>query len=57
MLFPSVDGQPPQATAPEELVEMLDESKENIGKAVGGTIQKTTVVTQATEGPAKGKTS
>ena len=58
MLFPSVDGQVPKVTAPEEVVQMVDETKDDIEKAVGGTIQKTFVVPEerVTDKPTKGKT-
>lgn len=58
MLFPTVDGQAPQVTAPEDVVKMVDKTKDNIEKAVGGTIQKTSVVPEVrvTDKPKKGKT-
>ena len=58
MLFPSVDGQAPQVTAPNEVVKMVDKTKDNIEKAVGGTIQKTSVAPEGrvTDKPKKGKT-
>ena len=55
MLFPSVDGQAPEITEPNELVQMVSESKESIGNAVGATIQRITVVQPATEKPTDGK--
>ena len=55
MLFPSVDGQAPEITEPDELVEMVSESKESIGNAVGAAIQRITVVQPATEKPTDGK--
>ena len=55
VLFPSVDGQAPEITEPDELVEMVSESKESIGNAVGATIQRITVVQPATEKPTDGK--
>ena len=59
MLFPSVDGQAPEITEPNELVEMVNESKESIGNAVGATIQRIAVVPElvnpATEKPTDGK--
>ena len=55
VLFPSVDGQAPQITEPNELVEMVSESKESIGNAVGATIQRITVVQPATKKPTDGK--
>jgi len=39
ILFPSVAGQPPQVTSPEDVVQMVEETKEIIEKAVGGKIQ------------------
>ena len=57
VLFPSVDGQAPEIAEPGELVEMVSESKESIGKALGATIQRVTVVPEAqlaTEKPTAG---
>ena len=53
-----MDGQTPQVTAPEDVVQMVDKTKDNIEKAVGGTIQKTSVVPEGrvTDKPEKGKT-
>ena len=58
VLFPSVDGQVPQVTAPEEVVQMVDETKVNIEKAVGRTIKKTSVVPEekVKDKPTNGKT-
>ena len=47
MLFPSVDGQTPEIAEPGEIVGMVSESKESIGKALGATIQRVTVVPEA----------
>ncbi|XP_073243933.1 low-density lipoprotein receptor-related protein 4-like [Porites lutea] len=47
VLFPSVDGQTPEIAEPGKLVEMVSESKESIGKALGATIQRVTVVPEA----------
>ena len=44
VLFPSVDGQTPEIAEPGELVEMVSESKESIGKTLGATIQRVTAV-------------
>lgn len=57
VLFPSVEGQPPQVTPAQEVVQVVDESKEIIEKDVGGEIHKTSVVLEgkATEKPTKGK--
>ena len=57
VLFPAVDGQTPEIAEPGELVEMVSESKESIGKTLGATIQRVTVVPEAqlaTEKPTDG---
>ena len=43
VLFPSVDGQVPRPLSPTELVRILQENKETIGEAVGGTITRITI--------------
>ena len=43
VLFPSVDGKAPQPCKPEKLVQMVNKNKEVLQKAIGGSIQRTTV--------------
>jgi len=43
VLFPSVDGKAPQPSKPEELVQMVNENKKDLGKAVGGSIDRITI--------------
>ena len=55
--FPPWTDKPPEIAEPGELVEMVSESKERIGKALGATIQRVTVVPEAqleTEKPTDG---
>ena len=43
VLFPSVDGQAPRPSPPNDLVQMVNEDKENFEKAVGGTVKRITI--------------
>ncbi len=40
ILFPSVEGQAPQPMSSVEIIHMVNENKESIEKAVGGTIKR-----------------
>jgi len=43
VLFQSVDGKAPQPSKPEELIQMVDENKKGLEKAVGGSIERITI--------------
>lgn len=57
VLLPSAEGQTPQVAEPEEVVRMVQETKDDIGEAVGGTIHKATAKPegQVTQKPTQGK--
>ena len=54
MIFPSVDGQPPQVTAAQDIIQMVDETKEDIEKAVGGTVHSVIAKEETTDAPTTG---
>lgn len=43
VLFPAVNGQVPQPSLPADIIQMLQEKKETIERAVGGTIKEPNV--------------